>query len=192
MNIGTLFRRIESANQLDGPSTGLQRRILDAAAHSPTTRKVASILRGSPVEHPLHPALVAVPIGAWTASVVFDYVAREPKTVRNLILLGLVTTPPALVTGWLDWSERNTIARRVGLVHAASNAVGIDAFLVSYFLRSNDFPPPPLARLLSLVGLSAIGVGGALGGHIVFRLMEDPDTEAASAPVLDPALNVVN
>lgn len=192
MDIGNVYRRIEYADKLDGPSTGIQRRILDALERSPTARRVASELRGSTLGHPLHPALVTVPAGAWVASTIFDYLVRDRKTARRLIALGLITAPPVLVTGWLDWSERNTVARRVGLVHAAANAVGIDAFAVSYLLRRNDSRSIALARVFSLVGLTAISVGGALGGHIVFKLMDDPDVEAAATPVLDPALNVVN
>ena len=45
---------------------------------------------------------------------------------------------------------------------------------------------------LSVLGLTAVGVGGALGGHIVFKLMDDPAVEAAATPVLDPILDVVN
>ncbi|MCJ0902344.1 DUF2231 domain-containing protein [Rhodococcus sp. ARC_M6] len=172
MDIGNLYRRAESARQLDGPSIGIQRRILGAVDRTPTTRKIADALRGSLVGHPLHPALVTVPAGAWTASVIFDFFVREPETARRLIALGLITTPPVLLTGWLDWSERSDTARRVGLVHAAANGVGIMSFIASYRLRACETGGLRSARLLSLIGLTAVSVGGALGGHIVFRLMD--------------------
>ncbi|MER2084491.1 MULTISPECIES: DUF2231 domain-containing protein [unclassified Rhodococcus (in: high G+C Gram-positive bacteria)] len=190
MDIGTLYRGIESARGLDGPSTGLRRRILEITERSDRSRTVAALLRGAAVGHPLHPALVAVPAGAWTASLIFDTVLRDPKTARRLIGLGLISTPPVLLTGWLDWSERGDVARRVGLVHAASNAVGIWSFAASYRLRGKD--SLALARVFSVLGLAAVGVGGALGGHIVFKLMDDPAVEAAATPVLDPILDVVN
>lgn len=192
MDIGNLYRRAESVHQLDGPSNEIQRRILAGVERKPASRKVASFLRGAAVGHPLHPALVTVPAGAWTASVIFDFVVRDQKTAKRLIALGLVSTPPVLLTGWLDWSERSRIARRVGLVHAATNAIGIDAFALSYLLRRGDSPPLALARALALVGLTAVSVGGALGGHIVFRLMDHPDIEDADVTRLDPALDVVN
>lgn len=75
-------------------------------------------------------------------------------------------------------------------MHAASNAVGIWSFVASYRLRGKD--SLALARVLSVLGLTAVGVGGALGGHIVFKLMDDPAVEAAATPVLDPILDVVN
>lgn len=189
MDIGTLYRGIESARGLDGPPTGLRRRILEITERSDRSRTVAALLRGAAVGHPIHPALVTIPAGAWTASLVFD-VLGDPQTARRLIGLGLVSTPPALLTGWLDWSERGDVARRVGLVHAASNAVGIWSFAASYRLRGKD--SLALARVLSVLGLTAVGVGGALGGHIVFKLMDDPAVEAAATPVLDPILDVVN
>ncbi|MDV8003320.1 DUF2231 domain-containing protein [Rhodococcus sp. IEGM 1318] len=195
MDIGTLYRGIESARGLDGPSTGMRRKILAITERSDGSRTVAALLRGAAVGHPIHPALVAIPVGAWTASLMFDTVLRDPRTARRLIGLGLVSTPPVLLTGWLDWSERGDVARRVGLVHAASNAVGIWSFAASYRLRGKD--SLALARVLSALGLAAVGIGGALGGHIVFRLMDDrlmddPGVEAASTPVLDPILDVVN
>ncbi|MDJ0106581.1 hypothetical protein QM646_09175, partial [Rhodococcus erythropolis] len=118
MDIGTLYRGIESARGLDGPSTGIRRRILQITERSDRSRTVAALLRGALVGHPIHPALVTIPAGAWTASLIFD-VSGDPQTARRLIGLGLVSTPPALLTGWLDWSERGDVARRVGLVHAA-------------------------------------------------------------------------
>lgn len=110
MDIGTLYRGIESARGLDGPSTGMRRKILAITERSDGSRTVAALLRGAAVGHPIHPALVAIPVGAWTASLMFDTVLRDPRTARRLIGLGLVSTPPVLLTGWLDWSERGDVA----------------------------------------------------------------------------------
>src|SRR2546421_12202451 len=62
-----------------------------------------------PYGHPLHPALVAVPIGAWIASLVFDVASRlvgDPGFLvqgsRWLIGLGVLGAVAAALVGFLD------------------------------------------------------------------------------------------
>jgi nitrite reductase/ring-hydroxylating ferredoxin subunit len=54
---------------------------------------------------------------------------------------------------------------RVGVVHAAGNAVAISLYGASLAARG-----PRLSRALRLGGLAAVSVSGLLGGHISFRL----------------------
>ena len=92
-----LYSGTESATWLDGPAELLGRQ-LSRLADTP----VGAVLHGTPVGHPLHPALVTVPIGAWTAAVAFDAL-RQPEAARRLIGLGLLATPPTVLAGWVDW-----------------------------------------------------------------------------------------
>jgi nitrite reductase/ring-hydroxylating ferredoxin subunit len=52
---------------------------------------------------------------------------------------------------------------RVGLVHALSNAAAVGLYAVSLGA------PPARARLLRAAGLTVMGAGGYLGGHIAYR-----------------------
>ena len=54
---------------------------------------------------------------------------------------------------------------RVGVVHAAGNAVALSLYGASLVPRN-----PRLSRSLRLTGLAAVFVSGRLGGHISFRL----------------------
>src|SRR5688500_17935778 len=82
-----------------------------------------------PYGHPLHPALVAVPIGAWVASFVFDiasHVAQRPFLVegsRWLIALGVIGALAAAMVGFLDLFAipTGTHAFRTGLLHMSIN-----------------------------------------------------------------------
>ena len=74
-----------------------------------------------PYGHPLHPAMVAVPIGAWIASLVFDVGSRVAgdgeflaRGSRWLIALGVLGALAAAVFGFLiSWRFRR-VRRRSG------------------------------------------------------------------------------
>lgn len=183
MNLRHLYNRAESASFLDGVSAALQHRIQAGLGRTP----IGDRLRGDWLGHPVHPVLVAIPIGAWTSSLVFDVVLRDPRGARRLIGLGLVSLPPTLATGWADWSERDVRQRRVGLIHAATNGVGI-AFMIASF-RRHKRRPGLTSTMLSTLGMAAVGAGGALGGHLVYGQgagleMVTPNDGPAFDPVL--------
>jgi uncharacterized membrane protein len=130
--------------------------------------------------HPLHPALVALPIGAWLASLVFDvasYMAAEPRFLaegsRWLIALGVLGALAAAGVGFLDFLAipGGTRAWRVALIHMTLNLAVTAAYAVGFVIRGDQptapVPAGPLA--LSVVALVALGVSGYLGGELVFR-----------------------
>lgn len=183
MNLRHLYTRAESASFLDGVSAALQHRLQTGLGRTP----IGDRLRGDWLGHPVHPVLVTIPIGAWTSSLVFDLVLRDSRSARRLIGLGLATVPPALATGWADWSERDVRQRRVGLIHAASNGAGI-AFMVASFRRHKRRPGLG-ATALNVLGMAAVGAGGALGGHLVYGQGAGLDMGTPNdGPAFDPVL----
>lgn len=187
MNLRHLYNRAESASFLDGFSAALQHRLQAGLGRTP----IGDRLRGDWLGHPVHPGLVAIPIGAWTSSLVFDVVLRDPRGARRLIGVGLAAVPPTLATGWADWSERDIRQRRVGLLHAGANAVGIGLMIASF--RRHKNAPGGFATGLSALALTAVGVGGALGAHLVYG--QGAGLEMASdshGPAFDPVLAEVD
>ncbi|PTR22185.1 putative membrane protein [Rhodococcus sp. OK519] len=186
MNLRHLYNRAESAAFLDGVSAALQHRIQAGLGRT----VIGDRLRGDWLGHPVHPSLVAIPIGAWTSSLLFDVVLRDHRTARRLIGVGLIAVPPTLATGWADWSERDVRQRRVGLLHAGANAAGIVLMLASFRRRRRDpAASDALATALSLTALGAVGAGGALGGHLVFGQGAGlAMTPANDGPAFDPVL----
>jgi hypothetical protein len=75
------------------------------------------VLRGTPLGHPLHPALVAVPIGAWASATLFDLLGDDAGA-RRLTAIGCLAAVPAALAGGTDWLSTDGAQRRVGLVHA--------------------------------------------------------------------------
>ena len=96
------------------------------------------LLSGVALGHPLHPALVAVPIGAFTGAVVLDLTGREQSAARTLVGLGLLSSVPAAAAGLTDWSDTRGAERRVGLAHLALNVAGLGVIAASWLSRRKD------------------------------------------------------
>ncbi|MFC3965196.1 DUF2231 domain-containing protein [Nocardia jiangsuensis] len=160
MDLHTALRTAESAGRLDPAAA----RVAEIVAGAVGEGRAAGLLRGSWLGHPVHPLLVTVPIGAWSASLVLRSLG-QPEAARSLIGLGLAATVPTVVTGWAEFPALGTEARRVALIHAAANATATTLFLKAYRARTDR-----AATTWSLLGLTAMGVGGALGGHLSYAL----------------------
>jgi uncharacterized membrane protein len=162
MNIHRILAGVEEVKSLDAPahaSARIASQVVDGA-------RLGRVLRGSWLGHPVHPLLVTLPIGTWMTSVVFDVVFSDVATARRLVGLGLVAAPPTVLAGWADYVLLNKRQQRVGLVHAVSNGVGVTMFGLAY--RAYRKEKVRTARVYSLLGLGAISVGGALGGHLSY------------------------
>jgi uncharacterized membrane protein len=162
MNLHRVLARVEEVEALDAPAAASARvagRVVEGSG-------LAKVLRGSWLGHPVHPLLITIPIGSWMAAPVFDVVFKDTATARRLLGVGLAATPPTILAGWADYALLDRRQQRVGLVHAASNAVGVVAFSLAY--RAYRKERLRAARVWSVLGLTAISVGGALGGHLSY------------------------
>lgn len=140
-----------------------------------------SVLAG-PYGHPFHPILVTVPIGAWTASLVFD-IASHVTTGNGflaqgslwLIAVGIAGALAAACAGFLDLFAipMGTTAFRTALVHMTLNLIVTAGYAAGFAWRNGSHPRTgpvaagPLA--LSAVCLALLGVSGFLGGRLAFR-----------------------
>jgi len=155
MNMHKLLRQAEDLRALDSAGVALMRAVRRVR---PGLRRV---LRGEWLGHPAHPIVVTVPIGAYVSAAVLDLTPGTRDAARRLVGLGLLATPAAVVLGLADYAELDARQRRVGLVHAATNALASVCFTASYLNRGNR-------RMWGLLGLTALGAGGALGGHLAY------------------------
>ena len=128
------------------------------------------------LRHPLHPAVTDVPIGAWTAGVIADYVAhftsRVPESAGDIALaVGLVVALLALITGYTDFADTIGLERRFGCAHGLLMTIVVLVDVVSLALRwwGSD-GVHPLAVALSTVALLVLLLGAWLGGHVVFGI----------------------
>lgn len=138
--------------------------------------KVKDALSGTAAGHPLHPAMVAVPIGTLGAATAFDLLGDE-QAARRLTTWGLVASIPTAAAGLSDWNDTQGPERRVGAAHAVTNILALGLFVASLTTSR------PLARrALRLSGASVLSVGGWLGGHLAYALGVGVDTTAFRRP----------
>lgn len=154
--------RIERTTAADPALRVLQRSIRELPLGG-----ARDVLRGRPLGHPLHPVLVQVPVGCWLSAGVLDFVPGGGRAATTLTAVGLAGVAPAAVTGWLDWAELPPRPARVGLAHAVANVAVIACYAVSLAARLRGRTVK--GRVWSLAGLTALGVSGALGGHVAYR-----------------------
>ena len=128
MNLHHLLGSVERVESLDAPAAATSR----IAGRLIERTRLAGALRGSWLGHPVHLLLITIPVGTWMTSAVFDILFKDVTTARRLIAVGLAATPPTVLAGWADYSLLDRRQQRVGLVHAASNAVGVTMFWLSY------------------------------------------------------------
>jgi nitrite reductase/ring-hydroxylating ferredoxin subunit/uncharacterized membrane protein len=132
---------------------------------------LTNLLSGTRIGHPVHPLLVTIPIGAWTSAMYLDVTGQE-EAADALVGLGVLSAMPAAVAGFSDWRHTLGAERRVGLVHA----VATSAYAASWLARRRGRRTTGI--VLSLVGATAVSVGGWLGGHLSYALGVGVDTTA--------------
>jgi len=158
---------------------------------NPQAKRPVTILAG-PYGHPIHPAVVSLPIGAWVASFVFDVGSRvvaDPEFLtegsRWLIAIGVLGAVIAALTGFLDLFAipTRTPAFRTALLHMTLNLVVTAAYAINFVWRGGvDTAQVAVGPMvLSAVSLAALAVSGFIGGHLAFRYgvrVADESTQA--------------
>ena len=131
-------------------------------------------------KHPLHPMLVALPIGLFVASFAFDLIHlwKGGELWQDLafydLAAGLVGAVGAAIPGFIDYvSLTGERVLRVAHWHFGVNVAllsvyGLDLWLRIESRKSVDgvFHLGPF--LLSAVGMLLLGLSGWLGGELVF------------------------
>jgi uncharacterized membrane protein len=127
---------------------------------------------------PLHPVLTDVTIGAWTGSFVADLVGgRDARAFsRRLLLIGNLSAFPTMATGLADWGALDPAARRLGLVHAATNIGATALYLRSYGARRRGHHAAGVTW--GLIAATVATVGGHLGGILAYHAPEGDGDDA--------------
>ena len=141
--------------------------------------------------HPIHPMLIAFPIGLWTASLAFDLsgvVLRDPALWSAgfyCAIAGSVGAVLAAVPGVIDLFSvvpPKSSAKTRGLIHGAVNTLILILFIGEAIYRgSPETPPDRVALLTSLLGVALLGYSGWLGGTLAYRNQIGVDHRYAGA-----------
>jgi hypothetical protein len=157
-----LVGRLEHTTSLDGAVEA----IAPVAGKLVATKGLRDFFNGTATGVPPHVILTDLPLGAWFLAQYLDLFDDEASRVaaRRLVALGLVAAGPTAWTGWARWVGMAQETRRVGVVHAVSNGVGILTFLASWVARRQG--QQRLGANLARAGSVPLIVGGFLGGHM--------------------------
>ena len=128
--------------------------------------------------HPVHPIVVAFPIGLlaltplWDGAAYFDLAPALATVGYWTELAGLVGAALALTTGLVDYlklKDPSTELTNAALRHAAFAFSTIGVFVLAFALRGGSSGTPGLLVLgLEIVGALGLAATGWLGGHLVF------------------------
>jgi uncharacterized membrane protein len=175
-----MLERIGARPELDAVARPLHDAVERAAPEGSTAHRALS---GAWLGHPLHPLLTDVAIGFLTNASVLDLVGGRSsrKAADRLLLLGLASAAPTALAGAVDWSDVDGEEKRLGVVHAASNTVGLCLYGLSAVARRRGRRGRGVA--LALAGMSVMTVGGYIGGHMVFASSQE---EESTTPDGDP------
>jgi uncharacterized membrane protein len=145
--------------------------------------------------HPIHPALVPIPIGAFFVALVGDVMHAVSPTDPFWydlafvgIGIGLIAAVVAAVFGAIDYLgvKMSPAAFRLATVHALLNSGALVLYVVSWTLRRNRIaeagPSWPLAMGLAVAGFLVLGVSGWIGGKLAYEHRIGVVEEDAEAP----------
>jgi uncharacterized membrane protein len=131
--------------------------------------------------HPLHPALVPLPIGAFFIALVADVTHAVTKNplfydfAQFAIGVGIVTALAAAVLGLIDYFgvKMSAAGGRLATIHMLINIVAVVLYAISWLLRRShgalDTPRWPLAFGLEILPFLMLGVSGWLGGKMSYE-----------------------
>jgi nitrite reductase/ring-hydroxylating ferredoxin subunit/uncharacterized membrane protein len=163
-------RIVDALPWLDAVAEKVQPKVQEAVEAGGTP--VRNVLDGTPIEVPLHPALTDVPVGSWTAALVFDGfdAAMGSRAMRNAadatLVVGILGGFAAAATGLSDWRYLSGGSRRMGVAHGLLNGVGLALSTASLGFRVAG--RRKAGRLTFLVGYSISGMAAHLGGELSY------------------------
>ena len=168
---------VESASPLDTPGKKVGKAVRGAIGPGP----LKDALSGRWLGHALHPMLTDVVIGSFVSASLLDILGGDDdgRAAERLIGVGIAAYGPTALSGVNDWADSEPVddaVRRVGLVHAGSNALALTLYTSSLAARRRG--SRTRGKLLGVAGAAVLGFGGYLGGHMSFTKGVGPNQTA--------------
>lgn len=125
--------------------------------------------------HPLHPILVAIPIGLWVFSFACDlaYLWGEGNSNWSMVAFytmmgGVIGALIAAVPGAIDMISLPDALKRTAITHMAINLSVVILYLINAWMRLSGVSEV-LPVCLSALSVALLGVSGWLGGKMVYE-----------------------
>jgi nitrite reductase/ring-hydroxylating ferredoxin subunit/uncharacterized membrane protein len=174
-----LTERIESALTHSGIIRGLAsatQKLMQVLLPS-SLKPLKDFLSGTWLEHPLHPVLTDVPVGAWTIAILLDLIALflgvAGLGIASAIAIGfgILAALGAIVTGLTEWMDVDPPELAVGVTHGLINIAATALFAISFVMRWTVNWQIAAANFIpALVGYVVLTVGAYIGGALVYRM----------------------
>ena len=143
--------------------------------------------------HPIHPMLVAVPIGLWLFSLICDLVyvfgggGENWQVVAFYTLVGgIVGALVAAVPGFIDMLSLASGLKRIALTHMVINLTVVALYVVNAWLRTREGADLTPAVWLSVIAVAMLAVSGWLGGKMVYVHGVAVESPPEPAPTVRP------
>ncbi len=165
---------------LDGVADTMERAFAPVLGDE-APRGPRDLLYGTWLGHPLHAAVVTVPVGSWSAAAVFDLLGEE-RAADLCLGLGLAGAVAASVTGAAQWQDTTSQQgpRRLGALHALLNGAATTLMASSWVMRKRGRRGTGVA--LSTAGLGINLAAAWLGGELTYSLGIGVDHAAFERP----------
>lgn len=153
--------------------------------------------------HPVHPAVVVIPIGAFFAAFVGDIAYQmtgQPFWYQfsyTTMLIGVIGALAAALFGFVDYFgvRMSEAGHRVATTHMAINLAGVVLYAANLWLRHDNGAVSggrwTTAFVLEVLTFLAVGVSGWLGGQLSYEhkvgVVEHADPEATQIGMEEPA-----
>jgi nitrite reductase/ring-hydroxylating ferredoxin subunit/uncharacterized membrane protein len=160
-------QKLEGLSALDGVGKWLGKTVRGII--KPGTVKDA--LSGTWLGHALHPLLTDVTIGSFVSASLLDVLGGDDDgaAAERLLGVGIASYGPTALAGFNDWADTEVVddrVRRVGLVHAWTNATALTLYSASLLARRRG--DQGRGKALGLAGAAVLASGGYLGAHLSF------------------------
>jgi uncharacterized membrane protein len=134
--------------------------------------------------NPIHTAMIALPVGMYVGSVVFDlfylFDDEDPgwaRIAQYTLMLGIVGALAAAIPGTIDYLfiPSDWSAKTWGIIHALMNLSATGLAIISAGIRWGEIPDSSsgemwAARTLSWIAIGVAAIAGSIGGHLVYHL----------------------
>jgi len=132
--------------------------------------------RASVCRHPIHPMLIVFPLGLW----IFAFVCYVVYTANGVVAWrvaslyamagGIIGAVLAAVPGLIDLlTLRGSRVWTTGVSHMIANVTALILFIIAFAVGVTRDGPSTATLVLSILGLIAVGIGGWLGGALVYE-----------------------
>ena len=127
-------------------------------------------------KHPIHPMLVAIPIGLWVFSLVCDLVLLFGGTSENWAIVarytmvgGIIGALIAALPGFIDMLALPVAGQTPRVMHMSINLTVVALYVVNVYLRYRVGGIEARTPVwLSVIAIAMLLVSGWLGGKMVY------------------------